>query len=657
MRIQFFLILLWTPLIGLSQSVEDSLLARLKNVPETELDTIYYQLLKNGVMNGDQDFVKLMRYADSAYYYAEKFDSKQIQVRAVYGKAFIYNKQFKPDSSFIFLEKAKALAFEYNTLDRLSYIFELYGINYILREKYDSAIHSYLNVIKYAQRFNDKRRESLANNQIGLIYLRSEEYSIALDYFNKSLKIKENYGFLETINTVKLNIGYCLILLDRINKANEFFGKLYDNWIDKSINSNKGVSCTQLDKSTLSGLYLGLGIINIELRNFEESFNYLLEAKNIIDDNFVSKKVSIYKYLGIVHQKLSSIDSAFLYLDSSIYYAKKHDLPKEISSSYHELSRLYEDQHDLDKALHYERLSSLYADSAKKRINIPGFTDPFVEFEKYKGDIEIQKKEASIRRNRQLAILLGMIAFLSLTVFALVHKVARVRKKLNEKLSDKVFDRTQELNTFLYRSSHDLAGPLATMKGLINLIEPHGISEDHKKYIERMNLTTVKLDRIIHRLESIGSISTRPLRNEKVDLLELSRNAIKKVQNGYSVIPEISVQGNTYATSDPELLSGILISLLENSFNNIDRREQDQKISITFINNKDLQLTITDTGTGIIEGQENKIFEVFFTGYDKSERAGIGLYFAKIAAERLGGTIFLKNSKKPTVFEVKLPKR
>jgi signal transduction histidine kinase len=244
---------------------------------------------------------------------------------------------------------------------------------------------------------------------------------------------------------------------------------------------------------------------------------------------------------------------------------------------------------------------------------------------------------------------------LSIVTFVFAYKNATIRKKLNEKLSDEVYERTHELNTFLYRTSHDLAGPLARIRGLLKLIHYPLNKEETGEYLDRINLTTEKMAEVIGRLESISKINVTPLFPEKINLENFLNNIIQKIKNGYDISPEVRITGETHVTTDKNLLGHIVQNLLHNSFNHIDRREKDKKIFINVINNRDLTIVIGDTGTGIIEGHESKIFDLFFSSTDKNNRAGIGLYFASIAAKRLGGKISLKHKRKPTLFEVFIP--
>src|SRR5690606_31566314 len=69
-----------------------------------------------------------------------------------------------------------------------------------------------------------------------------------------------------------------------------------------------------------------------------------------------------------------------------------------------------------------------------------------------------------------------------------------------------------------------------------------------------------------------------------------------------------------------------------------------------------LKITITDNGLGIPENVQDKVFDMFFHGAAKSGGTGLGLYMARKATERLGGSIqLISGQPRKTIFEIVLP--
>ena len=69
-------------------------------------------------------------------------------------------------------------------------------------------------------------------------------------------------------------------------------------------------------------------------------------------------------------------------------------------------------------------------------------------------------------------------------------------KILKERLSQKIV----EFDNFIYRTSHDMRGPLATIKGLINLSKMVKSEEEMVEYFDLIGRSTTKLDSILNYL-------------------------------------------------------------------------------------------------------------------------------------------------------------
>jgi len=82
----------------------------------------------------------------------------------------------------------------------------------------------------------------------------------------------------------------------------------------------------------------------------------------------------------------------------------------------------------------------------------------------------------------------------------------------------------------------------------------------------------------------------------------------------------------------------------------------EKKLEIcTFIRNEtEIEISVSDTGTGIPEGQIKEIFQTFRT--TKEEGTGIGLSISRAIVENHGGKIWAENGKdRGAIFKFTLP--
>ncbi len=102
----------------------------------------------------------------------------------------------------------------------------------------------------------------------------------------------------------------------------------------------------------------------------------------------------------------------------------------------------------------------------------------------------------------------------------------------------------------------------------------------------------------------------------------------------------------------------ILMNILSNSIDVLDKKEGKKRIKISFGEEDEyIKLLLCDNGGGIKDELIEKIFEKYFTTKEEKKGSGIGLYMCRILAKkRLKGAICAFNSNDGACFEITLPK-
>ncbi len=217
----------------------------------------------------------------------------------------------------------------------------------------------------------------------------------------------------------------------------------------------------------------------------------------------------------------------------------------------------------------------------------------------------------------------------------------------------------KELDNFIYKTSHDVKGPIARIEGLINLglieaKEPVSID-----YFKRLNNVAASFNLVLSRLFRIHGLyyhKTEPvalnLKSEVVQLLE----GLKRKNDLYDLNYEVDIPEDIVCVTDKLLLYIIIQNLYENA---LDYRK-DGLSTITFSaepsHQNYLKLQVRDNGTCIPLEAVDRIFDMFFQTTAQSSTAGLGLYMVKKSVEKLGGTIKLLEDKSETIFEILMPR-
>lgn len=241
---------------------------------------------------------------------------------------------------------------------------------------------------------------------------------------------------------------------------------------------------------------------------------------------------------------------------------------------------------------------------------------------------------------------------------ALKEVQERTRRMEAEK---KLFLKNLELRTLVYRISHDIKGPICTIKGLNNLaLMRTDKNEENYLFLMSIEEVTEKLERIIKNLNVFQYIFADTISFSDLDLDELLEdlnNNIKALNPLNIVKYSLKVTGNRKVKGEVNLLYIILYNLIQNSFIFSDKTKSEMFVEC-FINSTSdfLELSVRDNGIGIPEAIKNKVCDMFFRGNTLSKGAGLGLYVVKKSAEILNAELKIESIEKVgTRVMIKIP--
>ncbi len=268
-----------------------------------------------------------------------------------------------------------------------------------------------------------------------------------------------------------------------------------------------------------------------------------------------------------------------------------------------------------------------------------------------------------------LLVITGIVFFVgALFVFLVVitakSDIERIKDtsaslELNNKELEKI---NKELDLFAYRVSHDLRGPIASIRGLIEIVKSDRTKEESDFCLEKISASTIKLDGFIQDILDLSRNSRTEIVNELVNvrsmILEVTES-LKYMDQDQRIEFNLNCPESLTITTDPLRFKIILTNLIANAYKYQDARKDKPVIDVSCtIENKMFSLQIKDNGIGIRPEHKDKIFEMFFRGTDKSVGTGLGLYVVKEIVEKLEGTIQVSAEyEKGALFSVNLPLR
>ncbi len=223
-------------------------------------------------------------------------------------------------------------------------------------------------------------------------------------------------------------------------------------------------------------------------------------------------------------------------------------------------------------------------------------------------------------------------------------------RELNDQLKlsqEKLTLANNELSTFVYKASHDLRGPLATMMGLINLALSENTNQVDIEYIKSIDETANKLNKILTILIKIMSMKETAVKRAEINFNKIIESNIQKLkeEEGFNRLNiKTNIHNKKIFFSDIDIISQILQNIIENTIKFQNYARSDSSVTIDVTDTKDgVILHISDNGVGIKHTLKNNVFEMFFRGNSNSSGSGLGLYFVKNAVNKLNGKIELKS--------------
>ncbi len=210
--------------------------------------------------------------------------------------------------------------------------------------------------------------------------------------------------------------------------------------------------------------------------------------------------------------------------------------------------------------------------------------------------------------------------------------------------------------------AHEIANPLAIINGANNLItkmvnQPEKVllhTESVRNAVSRIQKIIVGLKRLARKStgDDFELVELEQLVGETMDFLEESLR-----HTHIKLIVDKIPQGVQLMCRDVEI-SQVLVNLVRNARDAIiesSSKERWIKVQIV-VNDKDIMISIIDSGPGIPREIEDKIMESFFTTKKTGKGTGLGLSLGKKIVESHNGTIKLMTNTESTTFQLILPR-
>jgi len=234
--------------------------------------------------------------------------------------------------------------------------------------------------------------------------------------------------------------------------------------------------------------------------------------------------------------------------------------------------------------------------------------------------------------------------------------------KILTQTNTELIKHNNELRQFSFSVSHNLRGPVASLLGLVALIDPKSITHENTEIFKHIQASTENLDSIIKDLIQIIDIRQDIFQVRQKVSLEQEFNSILNILREEINAHKVAFRknfghGETIYSVKP-MIHSILYNLVSNS---IKYRSSDQAPVIEIYTEEDPDqfiIVIRDNGLGIdLNTHKENIFKLYRRFHPHIEGKGLGLYLVKLQCEALGGSIHVESEpNKYTKFTLRVPK-
>ena len=237
------------------------------------------------------------------------------------------------------------------------------------------------------------------------------------------------------------------------------------------------------------------------------------------------------------------------------------------------------------------------------------------------------------------------------------YELYSTRQQLKRKITE--LERTNdELNRFVYSTSHDLRSPLASVMGILNLARMENSVTDPNNYMGMIETCMNKMDVFIQKIieyyksirvdEELTEINFEDVLRESIEICRMQKPSVKF---------NLTVDQNERFFNDAFRISIIVDNLISNAVKYQKPLSDSPQVNVFVkVDESRAQIEIEDNGIGIVEDHLNNIFKMFFRSTSQVNGLGIGLYIVKEALSRIGGEISVTSTYGVgTIFRIMIP--
>ena len=656
---------------GYSQvSQKDSLIYRLKRLQSTDRfnpkDTTHIKLLTNVAFsyrfaNNDSLYSIANRVLD----YCKAIDFKRGEVRALYALGSYYSDVGDRKKSMDTFKSGLELAKDMNTKKCELDIMNALGQNYSYEGNYAEALNIYLQGIDVAKQMQNDEMLSILNENIAGLYADQKDFKNALIFYDTVQKINRKLNDEKIFAETQSNMAS--LYKDAKNFEHAMFN------INKSISTFEKLKIYEW----LAYAYEVKGSIYLEQKKYKWALYWYDQSSMVheqrLDDD--REKIQLLNGMSKVYLGLGQDELAMKYASEGLKLSRKiQSLQGQMDCS-ETLYKVFKNQNDHVSSLSHMETFKTLSDSLSRDKNRQSLSllETKLQHELEKQELIEANKMALAKQRNYIYFAVLILIILSIIIFV-VRRSENIQKKLNKELHEKsqaISEREAQLNeinrtkTKLFSIiGHDLRGPIGALQSMLKLFTEGDVSkEEFLSFIPKLKVDVENIAFTLNNLLTWGQSQLNGVvtkaKNVQLDkLVDNSVGLLSEIAASKSIKIMNQLPDNPLIWADQNQIDIVIRNLLSNA---IKFTPKNGLITIEAEEKSDMwQIMIRDTGVGMSEEMQQKIFEdtnVTTYGTNNERGTGLGLSLCKEMVVKNKGEIWVESvPRKGSSFYFTVPK-
>ncbi len=550
-----------------------------------------------------------------------------------------------------------------------AYLNQMVGISYAAQGSYQPGLSYFIEAYELFKELDQDLGAFQNLNNIGVSYLKIEDYEEALDIF---LQLDSLRTLEASTISVPVNLGFIYYELGDLDNAEEQLMRV--------LNFKGG----DFDQRAIGLATFKLGDIYLQRESYSRAQSYFkrsIEKYNELGNEL--EKVQSLNGISKTYLRLGDLEEALAFAEEAYDIAHEFGGLPEKHTSAQTLYQVHKERNEFEEALSFHEIFSSLSDSLFNNdiSREVGRMQAENEFRERELNLREAQQEQNLRNatevaNRNFFIIISLsLLIIAIVVAYLQYRNSSLRKKANELLKEKneyikqQTERLEEMNeikTNLFSIiAHDLRGPLSSLYGFLTLSQMGDLSKEHIQQMipdlaDRFKYTSNLLNNLLNWAKSqLEGYNVHPEALDFSAIVNENVNLISSQAKEKNIRIVNQIKDSAFVYTDKNMVGLVILNLLSNA---VKFTHNDGEVTIWNEEKEtEVEFHIKDSGIGIDEEKLTQLFKEsnFYTtdGTNEEKGTGLGMMLCKDFISKNNGRLWAESEVgKGSTFSFSLPK-